>query len=208
MPLLLHGTEASEAILAGLEGQVNQFRCFDAALADRLKQLVDRIRTQLHLFMVLRADLEASVERTTTKLRTRRALELQNPEHRLEIERRQSLELSSTAEKVVARYQKSREELESNRRLVEEAERTLAAMKAGETKLLQVVKASREEMHAAEDQASIASACVSSLEDEWQRKMVLSEEEIRAEARERLHQDKADRVKELEEHIKKLGYLQ
>lgn len=51
-------------------------------------------------------------------------------------------------------------------RLVEETARALAAAKARETELSLVVKASRVEVNVARDQASIASSCVLSLDDE------------------------------------------
>lgn len=80
---------------------------------------------------------------------------------------------------------------------MEEAERALVAARAREAKLLHVVEASRVGVNMAIEQAQITSACILSLEEERHRKVVLSKEEIRAKARECLHQDKAKMEKVL-----------
>lgn len=58
-----------------LEGQANPIRCFDATLVDCLKQLIDKMRAQLNLLIILRADLEALAERTTAALKAKRIFE-------------------------------------------------------------------------------------------------------------------------------------
>lgn len=92
--------------------------------------------------------------------------------------------------------------------LVEKIERALVAAKAREDELSHAVDASRAKVSVAEDQASITSACMLSLEEEHEKKVVPIEEEIRAEAQACSHQDKAGKVKEFEDRIKKLGHLQ
>lgn len=77
-----------------------------------------------------------------------------------------------------------------------------------EAELLYVVGASRAKVNMAEDQVQITSADVLFLEEEQHKKIISSEEEIRAEAQKRSHQDKVAKVKELEDQIKKLGRLQ
>lgn len=52
-------------------------------------------------------------------------------------------QLSSIAEKVMARHPKSREDMEATKHLVEETEQALASAKAREAELLQVVKVSK-----------------------------------------------------------------
>lgn len=69
------------------------------------------------------------------------------------------------------------------------------------------VEASRGETRIAEDRATITAACVLSVEVEEGRKEA-SSKEIRAEAREHLYKDQTDRVKELEDQIKRLARLQ
>lgn len=54
----------------------------------------------------------------------------------------------------------------------------------------------------------MSSACLVSLEEEVQKLAALSQDIIRVEAWERLHQDEADKVKKLEDQLKKLGRLQ
>lgn len=58
------------------------------------------------------------------------------------------------------------------------------------------------------DKVLIASTCLISLEKELQKMMAPSQDAIRAKGKEHLHQGKADKVKELEGQIKKLGRLQ
>lgn len=110
--------------------------------------------------------------------------------------------------KVKARHQKVWEDLDAAKNLMEETEQALVRTKAREAKPSRAVEGSQVEVNVAENQASIASACVLSFENARQRMMALSEEEIKAEAHERLHQDKAGNVKELEDQIKKLGHFQ
>lgn len=93
-------------------------------------------------------------------------------------------------------------------RQIKETERALAILKAKKTELTPGVEASREEMHVAEDRASIATVCALSLEVKEERKAASSEEDRRVEAQERLHKDQADRVRELEDQIKRLARLQ
>lgn len=90
---------------------------------------------------------------------------------------------------------------------MEKTEEALAVAKAREAELSHSVKASMVEVNVAEDQVQISFACVLSVGEERQRKVVLSEE-TRADAWKRLHQDMASKIKELENYIGKLGNLQ
>lgn len=74
VPLLLQDVATSESAIAGKEGLVGSIRCFDVQLADCLKLMFDRLRTWLNLLIVSRADLEASVVRTTTALKAAKML--------------------------------------------------------------------------------------------------------------------------------------
>lgn len=66
--------------MIGLESHGSSIRHFDVALADHLKQLIDRLRAQLNLLIVLRGDLEASIEQTASELRVKRMLDLEGHE--------------------------------------------------------------------------------------------------------------------------------
>lgn len=54
----------------------------------------------------------------------------------------------------------------------------------------------------------IASALVLSLEEERKRKAIPNKKEIMVEAQERLHQEKAEEMKALEDQIRMMGDLQ
>lgn len=78
MPILLKDTRSFEVIMTALGSQVSSIRHFDAAPADRLKQMINRLRVRLSMLVVLRADLEASAERTASELRAERELKLED----------------------------------------------------------------------------------------------------------------------------------
>lgn len=88
---------------------------------------------------------------------------------------------------------------------MEDYERALAATKAKEAELLHATEASRLQALEVEGQALVDSTYVTSLEEEQQWMMAQSQDEIMAKARERLHKGEADKVKEYEDKIKKLG---
>lgn len=79
---------------------------------------------------------------------------------------------------------------------MQEAKRALFAAMAREVELSQTVKASRVKVNVVEDQASIAFSCILSLEDEWQRRVAPSGDEIMTEAWDLSHQDTVGKVKE------------
>lgn len=105
-------------------------------------------------------------------------LELDDLEWWLKTKKRWSLELSSIVEKEKTQHRKGREDLESAKHLVEEAERALAAAKAREVELSRAIKMPQVEVNVVE--TSITFGCVLSLEDEQQRMTVPSEDKIKA----------------------------
>lgn len=76
MPILLHDTGAFDTIMTVLESQVSSIRHLDAASANQLKQLIDRLKVWLSLLVDLRAELEALIERAASELRAERNLSL------------------------------------------------------------------------------------------------------------------------------------
>lgn len=80
MPLLIQDAAVYMGAIAGLEGLAGSIRCFDAPLADRLKQVIDRLRIQLNVLLIIRADLEASIMQTAAKLKVTGILELEDLE--------------------------------------------------------------------------------------------------------------------------------
>lgn len=71
--------------------------------------------------IILRDDLEASVEWIVAELKVKRMLKLEDLERRLEAEKKWSQELSSITEKVKVQHQKGQADLEAARCLVEES---------------------------------------------------------------------------------------
>lgn len=68
LPILLQNTWASEAIMMVLVGQARSIRHFNATLAERVKQLIGRLRAWLNSMSILRADHEASVKKSTAEI--------------------------------------------------------------------------------------------------------------------------------------------
>lgn len=166
LPILFQSTGDYEEGFRALEGQTSSIKPFDAALADRLKHMIDRLRARLNLLVVLRDGLKAFVEQTAYKLQAKRMFMLEDLEKPLEAKKGQYLVLSLIAEKAKAQHQKGKENLEAAKHSVEEAERALAGVKAKEAELLQAAEVFRMQARETEDQASVASACVTSLEEE------------------------------------------
>lgn len=115
--------------------------------------------------------------------------------------------VSSINDRVRADYQKHQEKLEATRRQAKELEQLLATVRARETELFQAIVSTQIEVSLTDKQAQLASALMLSLEEEQRRKAILSKEEIKAEVQERTHHDKAEKIKALEDQIKKVGNL-
>lgn len=116
------------------KSQVSSLRHFDVAPADRLKQLIDRLRVWLSLLVDLRADLEASIEQAASELWAKRELMLEETKKHLEAERGRHSELS-----LIVKQRESGGCQVS----VKEIERTLVAAKTKEVELSQAVEVSR-----------------------------------------------------------------
>lgn len=71
---------------------------------------------------ILRADIEATIQRTAAELHAERMLWLHDFEDQLKPEKKQSLELSSLAIKAKVQHQKDNEHLEAARRSMGDAE--------------------------------------------------------------------------------------
>lgn len=89
--------------------------------------------------MVIRADLEASVTQTSTKLKVARTLEHEGFKQRLEAKKMRSKQISSIVKKVKAHHQKSQDDLRTPRCQVGEIEQALSAAKAREADLSQAI---------------------------------------------------------------------
>lgn len=170
--------------------------------------MTNRLQIWLNGLNALRVDLEASVAQAAAKLKVTRMLELEDLERRFEAEKKHSHEVFSIFERLRAQHQKCRDDLEADKRQVEEMEQALAAAKASEAELSQAPEASRPKVNVSEEQVQIASALVLPLEEEWKKKILPSEEEIRAAAQECLYHDKAKKVKALEDQISRMVDLQ
>lgn len=203
LPVLLHDISSLEGVLMALDSQVNSIWCFDNAFADKqtllikklvvIKKLIKKLAVRLNVLVVLKRDIDASIEWTMAELKAKRKLRLKDIEKQLKAEKKQSSELFLVDEKVKAQHHRDREHLDDARCSMADAEQALAITskaianaKATAAELLKATEISRAQANEAGDQETIASACLLSLEEERLRIIASSPDELRAMAKEHL----------------------